>query len=142
MAGESTVNTDALKEGCTQYAIDALTRIADAFVEAAQGRCSRWTGALADSIKHDDVTDNGGNSVSCVASAGSDDVDYAQYQDEGTGEYGPEGGRIYPVSAKALRFDWPAAGGIVFAKSVAGAPGTHFWSDTVDDWSNIVSSAG
>jgi len=141
MAGESTVNTDALKEGLQQYAVERLTAIADAFVEAAQGRCSRRSGALADSIKHDDPS-NEGDRVSCVASAGNDEVDYAQYQDEGTGEYGPEGGRIYPVSAKALRFDWPAAGGVVFAKSVAGAPGTHFWSDTVNDWSNIVSSAG
>lgn len=46
---------------------------------------------------------------------------YAIYQHEGTGIYGPYRRRIRPKRAKALRFFWRKAGGIVFFKSVKGA---------------------
>ena len=48
---------------------------------------------------------------------------------EGTGIYGPGGGRIYPRSAQALRFEWH--GGIVFYRSVAGQKPNPFMDRAV-----------
>lgn len=59
------------------------------------------------------------------------DVDYSSFQDEGTGIYGPTGARITSTGGGPLRFDWPAAGGVVFAWSVAGAPGTHYFHEAM-----------
>lgn len=132
----SDIDSSGLRGAVTALADDLIQRLGDEFVARAQARCSRRTGALADSITVLGVTSSEGQS-SCTVTVTED---YGRYQDEGTGEFGPEGGRIYPVSAKVLAFDWPAAGGVVFAASVAGAPGTHFFSDTVDEWPDIVGS--
>jgi hypothetical protein len=39
-----------------------------------------------------------------------------------------------------LVFDWPAAGGIVFARQVRGTEPTHFWERTLDAWPAIIAS--
>lgn len=136
------VDTTRLEEALRAMAFDLDDRLGAAFVDGAQGRCSRRSGTLADSIHVTDVSDSG-NSVTAhvIVDAQSENGEYyGQYQDEGTGIYGPDGAPIVPTSARVLRFDWPAAGGIVFAHSVQGSPGTHFWSDTVADWTTIVQS--
>lgn len=112
-----------------ERAILIATRAADVCVDLTREATSRRTGALADSIVHTQPALIAEGLVGCVISAGNADVIYARWQDEGTGIYGPTGGRIFPTRAKALRFDWPAAGGIVFAKSVAGAPGRHYFHE-------------
>ncbi len=53
-------------------------------------------------------------------------VNYAMYQHEGTGIYGPHGTPIVPVRARALRFRPRGSTDFVFAKSVRGTPPTFF----------------
>lgn len=129
----ATTDLTQLEEAVRQHALARMTSLAEAFCEGARSRCSRRTGELADSIGHEEEID--GDIVRARVYAAAP---YARYQDEGTGLYGPAGDRIYPTSAKVLVFD--GIGGTVFAASTAGAPGTHFWSDTVSDWPNIVAS--
>lgn len=123
-----------IEQRLQDLALAKADQIADAFVSAARGRCSRRTGALADSIQSLGA-ESTGTGASCFITVGED---YGVYQDQGTGVYGPEGAPIegHPL----LAFDWPAAGGKVIVHSVKGSPGTHFWSDTVADFPNIVAS--
>lgn len=60
---------------------------------------------------------------------------YAVYQHEGTGLRGPRHRIIRPKRAKALRFFWRKAGGIVFFKYVRGtsAPPSKFLVRAVQD---------
>jgi hypothetical protein len=94
-------------------------------VADTQAHASRRSGDLAAGISATQPALNDTQVQSQITSA----ADYSKFQDEGTGIYGPNQARIFPKTAKALRFDWPAAGGIVFAKSVAGAPGTHYFTE-------------
>lgn len=111
-----------------------LPLVGQLMVDDTRQACSRRTGALADSVQCDDWADEGSRFTSVIsAGRGLDNPDVARFQDEGTGIYGPGGMRIYPASASVLVFDWPAAGGKVFAASVAGAPGTHFFTEPMPD---------
>lgn len=101
-----------------------LPAATDRMVDDTRQACSRRTGALADSIGADDWSASGDTYTSRIFAS----APYAAFQDQGTGVYGPSGSRIFPRTAKVLAFDWPAAGGVVFARSVAGSPGTHFFS--------------
>lgn len=56
-------------------------------------------------------------------------VEYADYQEFGTGLYGPRGAYIYPTKAKALRFRPKGATAFVFAKRVRGVRPAHFMRD-------------
>jgi hypothetical protein len=118
---------DTLREHIGEHAVDLVRVAATITVQKTQDAASRRTGALADGISHSEPTLAGTWVVCDIVSA----APYSEYQDVGTGIYGPSGMRIFPTHAKALRFDYPAAGGIVFAKSVAGAPGRHFWHDAL-----------
>lgn len=113
-----------------QRAVVLVRLAADTAVAMTQAGTSRRTGELADGISHDEPVLSDPYVTCNITSAAT----YSSFQNEGTGLFGPSGARIFPTSAKALRFDWPAAGGIVFAKSVAGSPGTHFWDRLVDYW--------
>jgi hypothetical protein len=53
-------------------------------------------------------------------------VNYAMYQHEGTGIYGPHGTPIVPVRAKFLRFRPRGSSDFVFARQVRGTPPTFF----------------
>ena len=67
---------------------------------------------------------------------------YASFQNYGTGIYGPEGTPIVPRRpGGVLVFDWPAAGGIVFARSVRGTEPTHYWERTLDEWPEILKAS-
>lgn len=111
-----------------------LPQVSDLMVAATQQDCSRRTGALADSIMVDDWQNQGNRYTTTIsAGRGLPDPNVARYQDQGTGLFGPAGVRITPRSAKVLVFDWPAAGGVVFARSVAGSPPTYFFSGPSGD---------
>jgi hypothetical protein len=136
----SFVDVSRAEEGVNEAALLAFGRVRQAWVDRLQSRCSRRTGAL--SAECDTGTTDPVQAGTGVEFTSSIDLGYARYQDEGTGVFGPEGTRITPVSSSVLVFDWPAAGGVVFARSVAGAPGTHFWTLAVGEWPDIVASAG
>lgn len=105
-----------------------LPAVSDRMVADTQAACSRRTGALAASIVADDWRDEGSRFTTTIsAGRGLPNPDVARYQNEGTGTFGPLGSRIYPRNRKALRFNSPITG-ITFAKSVAGAPGTFYFS--------------
>lgn len=102
----------------------------DLIVQDTRDHMSRRTGHMADTVEIDQWA-NEGTRYSTTARV---TAEYARYQDEGTGEFGPEGTRIVPTKpGGVLAFDWPAAGGFVFFKSVAGSPGTHFFTDAMPD---------
>jgi hypothetical protein len=72
-------------------------------------------------------------------------VEYASWQDEGTGIYGPKGTPIrakgggvlaWEVTGRRAAGAAQTASGMVFARSVRGAPATKFWSRNVtpDGW--------
>lgn len=130
------VNTDQLEAGVRRLGLELGYRLGAAFVDRAQSNASRRTGALADSIQAESPVASA-TSVRVRAFVG---VDYGRYQDEGTGIYGPEGVPITPRNARVLRFDWPAAGGIVFARSVRGSEPTRFWQRTIIEWPLVVSA--
>lgn len=51
---------------------------------------------------------------------------YSLFPEEGTGIYGPKGGRIYPKTAKVLVFRPRGSSQLVFAKSVKGQKAQHY----------------
>ncbi len=67
-------------------------------------------------------------------------VEYASWQNEGTGIYAG-GGRIYPTNAKALHFYWRKMGVTVTFASVAGTPATHWWDNAIAKWPDFVAAA-
>lgn len=105
-----------------------------AFVRTAQGHASRRTGKMASSTQITEMR-VASDRVTVHVECG---VDYGAYQDQGTGIYGPEGRPIRPRRARVLRFDWPAAGGVVFAHEVRGSEPTRWWQKTVGQWGQIV----
>lgn len=121
-------NLDGLRDRLLQHGVDLVDRAAPIVRDETRAASSRRSGTLADSI--DVVPATGGTLVTTTITAAAP---YAQYQDEGTGIYGPTGARIFPTRAKVLVFDWPAAGGTVFARSIAGAPGRHFFHEPMHD---------
>jgi hypothetical protein len=131
---------DQLRSHIQDHAVELATRAVQVTVADTQAHASRRSGDLAAGISATPPALNDTQVQSQITSA----ADYSKFQDEGTGIYGPNQARIFPKTAKVLRFDWPAAGGIVFAKSVAGAPGTHFFHDAMPTrWHEaIAESAG
>lgn len=96
-------------------------------VDDTKGAASRRSGEMADSVECDPWADAGTRYETTIRATS----DHARFQDEGTGIYGPEGTRIEAHGGGVLAFDWPAAGGVVFFRSVAGSPGTHFFHDAM-----------
>lgn len=120
----------ALEQNLRARVARNLPAVSDQMVEETRQACSRRTGALADSIMADPWQEQGDRYVTTIsAGRGLPNPAVAAYQDRGTGIYGPNASRIYPRKpGGVLAFDWPAAGGVVFARSVAGSPGTFFFS--------------
>lgn len=83
------------------------------------------TGFLASQIFVDPWTFDGNTFVSFARA----NTSYAEFTDDGTGIYNG-GERIYPVAARALHFFGQY--GEVFAASVAGQPGTHWFQDQME----------
>lgn len=130
-----TVDVDALHERVRSYALARAERLGEAFVEQLRDNMPRRTGDMAESAKVDDIVEtSNGVTVKVVVES-----EYAGFQNYGTGIYGPEGTPIRPRRAGGvLVFDWPAAGGVVFARSVRGTEPTHFWERTLDAWPEII----
>ncbi len=131
------VVTDTLGEGLREMALRLGDSLGERFVQQAKDHASRRTGAMADSVVAEAATMSG-DTVTVHVEVGAE---HGIYQDEGTGIFGPEGRPITPVRARVLRFDWPAAGGIVFAHSVQGSEPTRWWTKTVAMWDQIVRRA-
>ena len=135
MRGSVNVDASALLAATTDTGVKMARRASRLFVQTARGRAPRRTGALADSIReHPPVVTPTRVTVRVTC-----DAEYGEYQDQGTGIYGPQGRPITPKKPGGLLvFDWPAAGGVVFARKVRGTEPTRFWSSTVKDWPVIV----
>lgn len=67
-------------------------------------------------------------------------LEYAKYQEFGTGIHGPRRRRIYPKRAKALA--WRSKSGqMIFAKSVAGVPKQEFMKKGIDHTKKNIKTA-
>jgi hypothetical protein len=119
------VIVDQLGERLKPHWVDLAREAGQLAVTQTQAAVSRRSGALFDGISTSEPALEDTRVTQQITSA----ADYSKFQDDGTGIYGPTGARIFPKTAKVLRFDSPAAGGIVFARSVAGSPGRHFFSE-------------
>jgi len=128
-------STDGLVRALQDLAVRLADQCADGLVTTAQNNASRRTGNLADSITNEGAVLAGDNVRAHVVV----EAEYGRYQDEGTGIYGPEGQVITPKHGNVLVFDWPAAGGIVFATYVRGSEPTRFWTKAIEAWPQIVS---
>lgn len=128
-------DTSRLAAAVRARAAQRMEAAAQQLVDVMRSRASRRSGALADGIHIESVTDDGVRILVRVVST----APYSRYQDEGTGVYGPEGRRIQ--GNPLLAFDWPAAGGLVIVHSVAGSPGTHFWTEGLKQWPDILRAA-
>lgn len=132
------IDTQDVERALVELSTSVLREVADEFVDTAKEHASARSGELRDGISAGDI-DIGTQGVFNVTVTSS--AEHSSWQNEGTGIYGPMGQRIYPTQAKALVFDWPAAGGTVFFTSVAGQEGNRWWDRTILEWFEIVSNA-
>ncbi|MFC8124439.1 HK97 gp10 family phage protein [Streptomyces sp. NPDC057302] len=100
-----------------------VTRVARLTQQNARALAPGDSGVLKASIKVTVFAQPGRQRVH--ARIGST-LDYAIYQEEGTGIYGPKGTPIRPKRGKYLRFKPKGARGFVFAKSVRGSRAHHY----------------
>lgn len=114
---------DQLGDRVRAHAVELARRGGQLTVTDTQAHMSRRTGAMAAGVSASEPVLEDTRVIQQITAA----EPYTHFADIGTGIYGPTGARVFPKTAKALRFDSPAAGGIVFARSVAGSPGEHFW---------------
>lgn len=114
---------DQLRQKVQDHALLLVQRAADQTVLATQAAAPRRDGTLAEGITHDQpvLSDT---FVTCTITSAAP---YSRWQDEGTGIFGPSGMRIFPKTAKALRFE--IGGEVLYRKSVAGSPATRFFSE-------------
>lgn len=98
-------------------------------VELIRAPLAEITGQLRAGIIVDPWADLGDRFATTARSL----APYSRYVDEGTGEFGPRGGRIYPVSARALHFYWYKRGGWATFASVRGSPAQNFFSRPMAD---------
>lgn len=133
MAVQVRFNGSALASLRLEAGEDALRPIANKVLNAARRNAPVDTGRLRASIAVEYTREAG----RVVARVGSN-LEYAIFQEEGTGVYGPRGRPITPVSAKVLR--WVPKGGArgrgksryAFARSVRGTPAVHYLRDALN----------
>lgn len=128
------VDASGLVQAEREWAVDLGRRLGAATVTALQSRVGRKTGELHDSIEASEPVEEGDTVVVEITVGAA----HGKWRNEGTGIYGPTGQRIR--GNPLLAFDWPAAGGLVIVHSVAGAPGDHWWDETLKQWGSIVAS--
>jgi len=137
----ASVTADSLFDAVERHAVEKLRRCAELLVEQVEIHAPKRTRELVDSIEVSEPTVYPDRVVMTVKiTATSDDgAPYPTFQNEGTGIFGPEGRPITPKTpGGVLVFDWPAAGGIVFARSVRGTEPTRFWDKSIEQWPLIV----
>lgn len=140
-------NADGIRFNFRKGVDVRFTKALETLEEAARGQCPIDSGTLAYSIAAKE-TDSTATRLTGVISTPKE---YASWQDEGTGIYGPKGVPIRPVNAKVLAWQSKGPrsssilavspsrpgrlpmGGWVFADEVAGTPPTRFWSDNVTE---------
>lgn len=98
-------------------------------VELIRAPLNQVSGQLYNSIFVDAWSENGSTYSSTARAL----APYALYVDSGTGLFGPNGGRIYPTTAKALTFFWTARGAVYSFRSVRGQPPQNFFSQPLPD---------
>jgi hypothetical protein len=130
-------DTSGLADRVREFARARAEAIGETFVETARGFAPRRTGAGADSIQVESITEQSNGYTIHVTVAEI----YMRYQNDGTGLYGPNGTPITPKNGKFLVFPALIGGGMVFARSVRGTEPTHFWERTVEAWPRIVQEA-
>lgn len=137
----TTINADGLLRELERYAVRKLERCGELFVEQVEIHAPKRTRALVESIESSQVTvytDRVAMTVRVTATS-DEGAPYPTFQNEGTGIFGPDGVPIRPKrDGGVLVFDWPAAGGIVFARSVRGTEPTRFWDKSIDKWPDIL----
>lgn len=121
-----TVDVDLNRGEIHALMVNRARLIGNKVQRVAQRRAPKATGALAGSI----FTIVGSAPGFAFAEIGSL-LDYAIWQHEGTGIYGPTGRPITPKRAKVMRFKpqrgiGPTKSGFVYARSVKGIPPTPF----------------
>jgi hypothetical protein len=131
-------NADGLRKSFRAATSARFTHALATVQEQTQAQCPVDTSTLQFSIIAYEIGTTDDRFVGNISTP----KEYASYQDQGTGIYGPKGVPIRPVNAKVLawRSGWEyaykqtkqASGGWVFAAEVAGSPATHFWSDNVN----------
>ncbi|MDQ8708202.1 HK97 gp10 family phage protein [Streptomyces sp. LHD-70] len=109
--------------GSTGPVVREVTRVARLTQRDARRLAPRDTGVLKASIR---VTVTAEPARERVRARIGSTLDYALYQEEGTGIYGPRGTPIRPKRAKYLRFKPKGARGFVFAKQVRGSRAHHY----------------
>lgn len=135
------VRADGLLRGLEQYAARKLERCGDLFADEVEIHAPKRTRQLVESIEKSQVTVYPDRVTMTVrVTAKSDEgAPYPTFQNEGTGIFGPDGVPIRPRrQGGVLVFDWPAAGGVVFARSVRGTEPTRFWDKSIDKWPDIL----
>lgn len=107
----------SVEEQIADLAVAKLECAADAFVAEMIGRQPSKSGAMAAATEHE-AAEVSGTRATCTWKVG---VDYASYQNDGTGP-------IVPVSARVLHFE--VGGEEVFAMRTSGVPASHYVEDT------------
>jgi len=125
------VDISGVQTQLQQFARDKADALGAEFVRRAQARAPRRSGAMADAVTYEVV--DGGNGPEVRVRC---DAEYARWQDEGTGIYGPQGTPIVPRQARVLA--WEGQDGMVFAMSSRGSPATRWWALTLREWPDIV----
>lgn len=130
-------NVDGLNRMLSAWSLSKLGDIADEFVDTARAfvRPHTKTGDLEDGIQLSSIVGGGTKSQARVVSTAK----HARWQEEGTGVFGPTGTPIRPTRGNVLVFN--GDDGVVFARSVKGAPGIKYWEQTVGDWSGVCARA-
>lgn len=110
-----------INETCTREAAQKVAAEARKIVDTED---RYWSGDLYRSIRSIRVSGPPGRNTQSIYEVGSH-LDYARYQHEGTGIYGPRRRPIRPVRARRLHF-FSRTHGEVFTMSVKGVRGIFF----------------
>lgn len=131
-------DTSGLRDRVRSWGIDIATTAGQLVLDDIAATAPKDTGAMIEGTKITSV-EIGETVVSLTVEASAE---YASFQEDGTGIYGPRGERIYPTNARALVFNWKKAGGrLVAFASVKGTPATHWFSKPLARWSQRLGEA-
>ena len=121
---------DQLERNLRQRVAANLESSRTILVELIRAPLNDISGQLKAGILVDTWREEGSRYSSSVRSL----APYSMWVDQGTGVYGPLGGRIYPRSAKALHFYWYKRGAWYTFASVRGSPAQNFFEKPMPDY--------
>lgn len=130
-------NADNLRTVMRERAGQVIDLAAGTIAHLVQGDAPVRTGALRDSVTVTEPAVDGDQFEVTIATP----LEYASWQNSGTGVWGPTGSPIRPVRARYLR--WMGPEGPIFRLQVAGTPPTWFWNEHVnpDSWTAAIADA-